>query len=395
MPERPAIWSVYIHFPFCLHRCAYCDFATVATRHVPRERYLAAVIAELALRARTLTAAPIATVFFGGGTPSLWGPTAIGSVLGALDRWGGLQTGAEITMEANPGTTSTWQPVEYASVGVSRLSIGVQALDDSRLRALDRRHDRAGALGTLRQVADLLAAGRLQSASADLIFGGPGQTLADLEVDLETVLALGLPHLSAYGLTVEAGTPLAERIDRGLAAPPDEELQSAMLQLVPSVAERHGLRRYEVSNFARPGHESRHNLVYWRGGSYLALGVSAHGFIAATDGDDVGTRWGNLRDNDSWFEAVEAGAEPVEMRESIEADTHVDELLLTGLRLAEGVDLDHLARRVGIARRDTLVKRARRAIERGAPIALQGTRLRVLEPGFQWLDGVIVDLLVS
>ena len=413
MPERPAAWSVYVHFPFCLHRCAYCDFATVAAREIPRERYLAAVLAELQLRARTLPAAPIATVFFGGGTPSLWGPAAIGDILGALDRWGPLQRDAEITLEANPGTTALWQPADYAAVGVSRLSVGVQALDDQRLRALDRRHDRAGALQTLRQLVDLLAAGRLQSASGDLIFGGPGQTLADLEADLVAILALGLPHLSAYGLTIEPGTPLAERIARGLAVPPDEALQSEMLARVPEVAARYGLARYEVSNFAQPGHQSRHNLVYWRGGSYLALGVSAHGFVAPAHPGDHGERWGNLRDNDAWLAAIEAGDEPVALRERIEPTDHVDELLLTGLRLAEGVDLDHMAARVGPQLRDNVVELARRAIARRAPLRLDdlhgepidpaataapgqpARRLVVLDRGIQWLDAVILDLLTG
>ena len=299
---NPAIRHVYIHFPYCLHRCGYCDFATTVARVVPRERYLQHILTELEMRAASQQFAPLETVFFGGGTPSLWGPAAIAAVLDWLNRRAGFAENPEITLEANPGALESGDLAAYATAGITRVSVGIQALHDARLRALDRLHDAAAARQTLAQLGDLLATGRLRSANADLIFGVPGQTLLDLRTDVAGILDYGLSHLSAYSLTVESGTPLAAQVKRGLVARPDDDLQATMLDALPGMLAPYGLARYEVSNYARPGHPSRHNLAYWTGRYYLAVGVGAHGFLPEPGA--VGLRYGNSRKHERWMAAL-------------------------------------------------------------------------------------------
>ena len=206
----PEAFSLYLHLPYCARRCPYCDFNTYVVHSMPEQRYVEAVLREMAWASGepSWQGRRIATVFFGGGTPSLWGAEHVGAVLAWLDRWGGLASDAEVTLEANPGALEAGDLAGYAAVGITRVSVGVQALADDRLRALDRVHDAAAAHATLRTLGDLLAAGKLTSANADLIYGGPGQGFAEAASDVATVLGYGLPHLSAYALTVEAGTPL-------------------------------------------------------------------------------------------------------------------------------------------------------------------------------------------
>ena len=381
-------WSVYLHFPFCRHRCAYCDFATTAAEVVPAAAYTEAILHELQLRADRVIAAPIRTIYFGGGTPSLWGAARVHEVLRWLDSWAGIEDGAEITLEANPGAATALR--EYAAAGVNRLSVGVQAVDDRRLRALDRVHDTAAALTTLRDVADMLQAGLLTSATADLILGGPGQDMQALRSDVRALLPLQLPHLSVYALTVEEGTPLHAQVARGLQAAPDEGLQARMLDALPGWLREAGLRQYEVSNFAMPGHESRHNTAYWRGDHYLAAGVGAHGFEPVRGA--IGRRYGNHRDLRAWRRALAGGALPEAFEEPIDAPMHLDERLLTGLRLADGVDLDGWRLWAGDEAVQRLVRAAGALQAEGAPLALDGHRLRVLPEGFVALNTWVLRL---
>lgn len=387
---REAGWSVYVHFPYCLHRCSYCDFATTVTRDIPREGYLAAILNELALRTEGLVAAPLRTIFFGGGTPSLWGPACIGRVLRWLDDWGGISENTEITMEANPGALEIGDLAGYAAAGINRVSIGVQALADDRLRALDRLHDAQGARNTLAQLQQLLQNGQLKSASADLIFGGPGQTQGDLRHDLQQVLDYGLPHLSAYSLTVEPETPLFTRVKRGLQQPPDDDLQAEMLQLVPQWVAAYGLTRYEVSNFAQPQRQCRHNLAYWQGDHYLAVGVGAHGFLPLTG--QVGRRYANTRAHNAWLTALGRHELAEEFQEDIDKSTHLTERLLTGLRLDAGLDLAALRRDIGGDLVGQLLSRVARQQRRGAKFILDNQHLRIEAAQMQWLDGLISQI---
>lgn len=380
---------MYIHFPWCLKRCAYCDFATAVSAQIPREEYLQAILAELTLRTREIEKAPIATVFFGGGTPSLWGPGPVGQVLAWLDRWAGLQPGAEITLEANPGAAEEGNLRGYVSAGVNRISLGVQALDDQRLLRLDRVHDAAAARRTLQLLGEWVAAGQLQSASADLLFGAPGQADAQLRADVAGVLDCGLPHLSAYALTVEEGTPLHTRVERGLQSPPDDDLQMSMLAKLPELVGQYGLERYEVSNFAKPGHRSRHNLVYWQGGHYLAAGVGAHGYLPTAQGE---MRYGNTRQHRDYLAGLGRveGPELAEaLREMVTPEMHVAELLLTGLRLDEGLALESVRRDCGEPALQRLLVRLARAEASGLPVLSDGQRLWVPAHATERLDAVI------
>ena len=223
--------------------------------------------------------------------------------------------------------------------------------------------------------------------------GAPGQTLPNLRAELGKLLDAGLPHLSTYTLTVEAGTPLARLIATERATAPDEGLQTEMLLALPDLVAPWGLRRYEVSNLARPGHECQHNLACWRGQSYVALGAAGHGFVRGISSEPVGWRWANLGDPDAWQRAVEQGEGAVAWRESISAAMHLDERVLTGLRLAEGLDLGQLRADLPEGGCDELRVRAEAAIASGAPLELIDGRLRVTEAGLRCLDSLIVDLL--
>ncbi len=391
---RQGSWSVYIHFPWCLKRCAYCDFATAVSLHIPREAYLQAILTELQMRTHDLQPAPIATVYFGGGTPSLWGPGPVGQVLSWLDRWGGLAQGAEITLEANPGAAEEGNLRGYLAAGINRISLGVQALDDRRLALLDRVHDAAAARKTLALLGQWVASGQLISASADLLYGAPDQDQLRLSADVDGVLGHGLPHLSAYALTVEEGTPLATRVERGLQTPPDDDLQMTMLSQMPALVGKHGLERYEVSNFAKPGHRSRHNLVYWTGGHYLAAGVGAHGFLPSDQGE---FRYGNTRQHREYLGALGPDRAsslvlPEVLREHVTPQMRLPELLLTGLRLDDGLDLRTVERDCGSAGLHELLRRVELAKSRGFELETQGHFLRVAATATERLDAVIREL---
>ena len=388
-PPTSSTAAVYVHFPWCLHRCAYCDFATTANLSPPTERYTDAVLSELSRRASQWRPAEVSTIFFGGGTPSLWGAKEIGRVIEGIDRWAPIASDAEISMEANPSSAGALD--DFIAAGVNRVSVGVQATEDHRLRALDRVHDAATARATLSSLERLLASGQLRSASADLMFGAPEQDLADLRLDVSTLLDHGLPHISAYALTVEEGTPLAKQVARGLVQPPSDNLQAEMLELLPELMRPYGLDRYEVSNFARPGHECAHNLVYWRGGHYLALGVGSHGFTPMADA--MGRRYGNLRSSSMWMTRIEQGELAEAFEERPTSEQHLDELLLTGLRLREGVTLSTVRARVGPALTTRLLRAAEGLIASGAPLWLTDEALGVAPAAWAHLDRHVVDLV--
>jgi len=391
--------SLYVHFPFCVHRCAYCDFNAFAAARVPRKAYAAALLREFELRLADLdaTSARVRTIYFGGGTPSLWGPRGIGEFLDAIATRVLFDTTAEITVEVNPGTLERGSLRGFATAGVNRVSMGVQSFDAQRLRALDRVHGSDEALAAARQLARLIASGALRSASIDLIHGGFDQTVEDFHRDVDRFLSLDLPHLSAYGLTVEAGTPLHARVARAEAPIPDEATQAEILRELPEWLTPAGIARYEVSNHARAGHESHHNRAYWHGAPYLAIGAGAHGFLtrdlARTRTDDIGIRYGNLRSVPSYLAAIERGRLPEEFRERIDARTHAMERILTGLRTVEGVDLDSLARACGAEARVRVLERADRRMRLHADVVLVQDRLFVRPESFVFLDAIIRDLV--
>lgn len=274
-PVGPEDLGVYVHFPWCEKKCDYCDFNSHTGEHDDR-RYADAILRELEQRGPAYQgrAPGLRSVFFGGGTPSLWDPAQVARVLSGLEGAFGFLPEVEITLEANPGTVHEGHFEAYARAGVNRFSLGVQSLRDEELQFLGRIHDRHAAERGVR-----LASGTGARVSLDLIYGLYGQGVEDALYSVERALELGTTHLSAYTLTIEPDTLLGRRTRLGLYTPMDDDAQAELIERVADRLQAAGLHRYEVSNFARPGHESRHNLLYWHGGTYLGLGAGAHSYL--------------------------------------------------------------------------------------------------------------------
>jgi len=340
--------SVYVHLPFCRGRCPYCDFASNDTTAVPVEPYARALLAEWRWRAGELQGpAQFDTIYFGGGTPSLWPAGRIEEILGALPKAGG----AEVTVEANPGDADAGWYRRLAAAGVTRFSIGVQALDGDRLRWLGRRHgvdEAIRALGFARESG-------ARSVSADIIYGTPGQTPEGAAAEARALAEIGIDHVSAYELTVAPGTPLGRRaaaIDLGL---PGEDALVELWDAVGTALAERGLERYEVSSHARPGHRCRHNENYWRGGAYLGLGCGACGHAEAPAGWQ---RTANSADLEAYLGAALGGRFPASggglgdgaVSDPVDGAARARELVMLGLRWIEGIDLDELGRLAGADR---------------------------------------------
>ncbi|MGQ0504327.1 MAG: radical SAM family heme chaperone HemW [Myxococcaceae bacterium] len=326
-----ARFGVYIHFPYCLSKCPYCDFASTAAKQVPEARYARAIRTELERRQEAHP--PAQSVFLGGGTPSLWSPQYVGEVLDAVAREVGITEGAEVTLEANPGASDATRFQGFRAAGVNRLSIGVQSFQPGMLKALGREHNPDDAEAAFR------AARRagFENVSLDFIYGVQGQTLEMAQADARRAVALEPNHLSAYALTLDRESlaeevPLAKQLARGEVVLPADDETSAQGEAVREVYAKAGLERYETSNCAQPGYHSRHNSLYWTGGEYLALGVGATGFLGTR-------RYSNHRSAEKYLDAVENGR-PVEANvEMLTRGELFEERLAMGLRLSTGVDL--------------------------------------------------------
>ncbi len=334
--------GLYVHLPFCERVCPYCDFAVEAAGSVSQAvqaEYVALLLRELDLVCEEVpervVGRPLETVYLGGGTPSLFEPSAIERLLVEIGkRLPGEPR--EVTLELNPGTGECARVGAFRAAGVTRLSVGVQSFDDLTLKRLGRAHKGDEALRGLEACLDP----PFRSVSVDLIYGAPGQTEDSARRDLERVLELGIPHVSAYALTVEPGTPFAVARDRGLLQVPDEEVVCRLEHHMLAQLSAAGYVRYEISSFARPGHRSQHNARYWQRLDVLGIGVSA-----ATLLGDLRTR--NLRARSTWAQAVRAGKLPWEEIERLTARDARREALFVGLRMPEGVGRAEFARRYG------------------------------------------------
>lgn len=319
--------GLYIHIPFCRSRCSYCDFATGIYQGELAERYVRAVVDEIARSPNA--GALVDTIYFGGGTPSLLTPVQLDQILLALHGQFAIETGSEITVEMNPGTVTPAQLRAFRALGVNRASFGAQTFDDAELAKLGRSHSSADTLATFHE---LRAAG-FDNISFDLIVGLPGQTLAGWQQNIEQSLALAPEHLSFYLLEVHSGTPLADHIRRGLQPMPDEDLSTVMYEWMIERAAAAGYEHYEISNLCKPGFGSRHNTKYWTGAPYYGFGCSAHSF------DGRARRWSNQRDVLRYVESIEQGTSPVvEEQELTKADLRAEALFL-GMRMMRGVDV--------------------------------------------------------
>ncbi|NNU79087.1 coproporphyrinogen III oxidase [Halovulum dunhuangense] len=330
-------FGVYVHWPFCAAKCPYCDFNSHVRQGVDQRRWADALCREIRHHADLLPGRRVDSVFFGGGTPSLMEPATVAAVIDQIAAGWDLAPEAEITLEANPTSVEAERFRGYASAGVNRVSMGIQALHDADLRRLGRLHSVAEA-----RAAFDIARASFARVSFDLIYARQDQTLSSWEAELTTALGMAVDHLSLYQLTIEAGTAFGALHARGrLRGLPADDLAADMYALTQEICAAGGMPGYEISNHARPGAESRHNLVYWRYGEYAGVGPGAHGRIML-DGTRHATE--TLRMPERWLEAVETTGTGMSLREAIPAAEQAEEYLMMALRLAEGVDLDRYRR---------------------------------------------------
>ena len=380
--DTAAAFGVYIHWPFCLSKCPYCDFNS-HVRHaaVDQARFVRAFAAEIAATAARVPGRTVSTIFFGGGTPSLMQPATVGAILDAIARHWTIAPDVEVTLEANPTSVEAARFRGYRAAGVNRVSLGVQALDDSALRELGRMHSAAEALDAV-----AIARTTFERYSFDLIYARPGQTPQAWAAELERALTEAGEHLSLYQLTIEQDTPFALLHAAGKLAVPDDDTARALYDTTQEVCARAGLPAYEISNHARPGAESRHNLVYWRAHEYAGIGPGAHGRLDI-DGERRATA--TEKRPESWLMRVEARGHGLVADEALTREQIADEFLLMGLRLAEGIDP---ARYAHLAGRPLDAQRITRLREQGAVETTANGRLRVTLAGFPVLDAVVADL---
>jgi oxygen-independent coproporphyrinogen-3 oxidase len=378
---RPA-FGVYVHWPFCLSKCPYCDFNShVRQAAIDEDRFARAFAREIETTAARVPRREVSSIFLGGGTPSLMRPATVGAVLDAIARHWRVAHDAEVTLEANPTSVEATRFAGYRSAGVNRVSLGVQALDDASLKQLGRLH-------TAREALDAVAIARkaFSRYSFDLIYARPAQTPRAWADELELAIAEAAEHLSLYQLTIEEGTPFFGLHASGKLKTPDEQLSRALYDVTQEVCGRHGLPAYEISNHARQGAECRHNLVYWRGDEYAGIGPGAHGRL-----DLDGTRRATATDKrpEAWLMRVEANGHGLITDDVLSNAERADEFLLMGLRLAEGIDP---ARYAALAGRPLDPRRIALLREEGAISIDADGRLRVTQAGFPVLDAVVADL---
>jgi len=375
-------FGVYIHWPFCAAKCPYCDFNS-HVRHQPvdQERFAAAFDREMATMRERSGPRTVTSIFLGGGTPSLMKPETVAAVLDSVAKYWDVPDGVEVTLEANPSSVEAERFRGYRAAGVNRVSLGVQALNDADLRFLGRLHDVEQALGAIR-----LARETFPRLSFDLIYARPGQTLDAWQAELEQAISYAVDHLSLYQLTIEEGTRFFTLHQAGKFVMPEPELSADLYRLTQEVTAAHGLPAYEISNHAKPGAESRHNLVYWRYGEYVGIGPGAHGrFI------EHGRRTVTFTERlpERWLDLVELKGHGVIGGEVLTRSEEADEYLLMGLRLTEGIDL---ARYEALAGRPLSSRRISTLQDEGVVAPVGNSRLRATPAGMIVLDAVVADL---
>ncbi len=349
-------FGVYVHWPFCASKCPYCDFNShVRMAGVDEPRFAAAFAREIAHMAARAPGRTVTSIFLGGGTPSLMKPETVGNVLDRIAAAWPVARDVEITLEANPSSVEAERFAGYRAAGVNRVSLGVQALNDADLKALGRLHSVAEARRAIE-----IAARTFERFSFDLIYARPAQTPGAWRDELSEALTMMRDHMSLYQLTIEEGTPFAGLHRAGKLAVPAPELADTLFEITQELTEAAGIPAYEISNHARPGAESQHNLTYWRYGDYAGVGPGAHGRLVV---DGVRNALMTERQPEAWAEAVERQGHGIVEEASLTSAEEADEMLLMGLRLTEGIDLRRLEALGG-------VRPSRAAIERLAKLAL-------------------------
>jgi putative oxygen-independent coproporphyrinogen III oxidase len=379
---RDNAFGVYVHWPFCLSKCPYCDFNS-HVRHaaIDEDRFARAFGREIETAAARVPGRQVTSIFLGGGTPSLMQPQTVGRVLDAIGKHWRVAQDVEVTLEANPTSVEATRFRGYRAAGVNRVSLGVQALDDTSLKMLGRLHSAREALEAV-----AIARSSFERYSFDLIYARPGQTPDMWADELERAIAEAAEHLSLYQLTIEEGTPFFGLHAAGKLETPDEATGRALYDVTQEICGKHGLPAYEISNHARPGAECRHNLVYWRGEEYAGIGPGAHGRL---DCDGLRHATATEKRPETWLMRVEATGHGVVTDDILNSEERADEYLLMGLRLAEGIDPRRYA---ALAGRALDPRRIATLTEEGAITVDDQGQLRVTQAGFPVLDAVVADL---
>ena len=382
-------FSLYIHIPYCTSKCPYCDFNSHVVPEIPEVRYTDALLRELEhygnledWRGRT-----VRSIFFGGGTPSTFQPGSIGKLLAWVAATFPINLDCEITLEANPGTVDSDKFFGYRGAGVNRISVGVQSFQPKLLRFLGRAHSADEA----RKALDVVRRARFENFSFDLIYANPGQSLQELEADLDAALEFRPPHLSAYNLTFEEGTPFHHEYRAGRMKFLDEEEEIAMAELIEQKLSGAGLARYEISNYARRGWHSRHNVNYWRGGDYLGLGAGAHSYRQNPLKQACGLRWSNEKNPGRYMSQVTESQHAVVEREEIDSGRAAGEFMFLGLRMTEGVSIEGFHARFGKAPAD-IYPRIRDWIEQDLLEQGHG-RLKLTRKGLLLANSIFVEFI--
>lgn len=379
---RDKAFGVYVHWPYCLSKCPYCDFNS-HVRHQPIDetRFANAFTREIEATAARTGPRDVTSIFLGGGTPSLMKPQTVGAVLDAIGKYWHVADDVEVTLEANPTSVEATRFAGYRAAGVNRVSLGVQALDDASLKMLGRLHTAQEAIDAVK-----IARTAFDRYSFDLIYARPDQTPEMWTDELTRAISEAAEHLSLYQLTIEQGTPFFGLHAAGKLKTPDENMSRILYDVTQEICARHGLPSYEISNHARPGAECRHNLVYWRGQEYAGIGPGAHGRL-----DIGGVRRATATDKrpEAWLMRVEANGHGLMTDDELNSVERADEFLLMGLRLSEGIDP---ARFAAIAGRSLDPARIAILRDEGAIVVDADGRLRVTQEGFPVLDAVVADL---
>jgi putative oxygen-independent coproporphyrinogen III oxidase len=378
-PDAPL--ALYIHWPFCVSKCPYCDFNSHVRENIDQDQWLNALLQDLSYEASVLPGRTLGSIFFGGGTPSLMPPATVAALIEKAHKCWTVEGDIEITLEANPSSVEAARFADLAAAGVNRVSLGLQALHDDALAFLGRAHDVSEGLAAL-----AVAQRHFSRVNFDLIYARPGQSEADWEAELDRALALGTNHLSLYQLTIEPGTRFETLVREGRLTTVDPDHGARLFELTQDMTRAADLPAYEVSNHARPGQESRHNLTYWRYDDYAGVGPGAHG-------RRNGLATVRHKKPENWMAAVTRKCDGLESEEVLSPAERAREALVMGLRLAEGVDLSTLAGKTGVT--DLIHQAQLPMLCSEGLITENGSRLTVTPKGMLLLDAILVSLVAA
>ena len=373
--------ALYIHWPFCVSKCPYCDFNSHVRSTVDEQAWKAALLSDMAHEAAALPGRKLSSIFFGGGTPSLMPPATVAALIAGAEAHWGLTDDIEITLEANPSSVEAARFADLAAAGVNRVSLGLQALDDETLGFLGRAHSVNEGLAALD-----VAQRHFDRVNFDLIYARPGQSVAAWEAELARALGFGTGHLSLYQLTIEPGTRFATLAAQGALPPVDPDHGADLFEATRAMTAAAGLPAYEISNHARAGEESRHNLTYWRYGDYAGIGPGAHG-------RRQGLATLRHKKPENWLGAVARNGHGACEETALTPQERAREALLMGLRLGEGVNLARIAARTGTGLDDLIAMPAATHLAALGLVAREGTRLTVTDAGMLLLDRILAEIV--